>query len=69
MNVALAEADVRAMCDKARVAISAIETLPAGGTRLVCRLSEGAETMRGKLAKHIVAGDVKRFRFYRTYNY
>ncbi len=69
MNLTLAEADVRAMCDKAGVAISAIETLPDGGTRLVCRLGEGADTMRGKLAKHLVAGDVKRFRFYRTYNY
>lgn len=69
MNVTLAEADVRALCDKAGVAISAIETLPAGGTRLVCSLPEGAEAMRGKMAKHLIEGDVKRYRFYRTYNY
>jgi hypothetical protein len=69
MNVALGEDDVRALCDKAGVAISVLETLPQGGTRLVCRLSEGADTMRGKLAKNLIDGDVKRFRFYRTYNY
>jgi hypothetical protein len=64
MNITLAEADVTARCKKAGVSISAIETLPDGGTHLVTTNSEGAETMRQLLAKHLVLGRVKRFAFY-----
>lgn len=66
MNITLPEAEVRALCLKSGVTISAIETLPIGGTRLVCTLSEGADEMRRKLEKHLIAGEVKRFRFYRS---
>ena len=65
MNVTLAEADVTALCKSAGVAISAIEPLPAGGTRLVCISPIGADKMRKKLKKHLIDGAVTRHRFYR----
>jgi hypothetical protein len=63
MNLTLAEAAVVAACEKAQVAISAIETLPAGGTRLVTVNGDGAAIMRRTLAKSIIEGPVKRFAF------
>lgn len=66
MNLKLAEADVAARCKTAGVSISAIEALPGGGTHLVCRTGEGADRMRGLLAKQIIAGRVKRFAYYNT---
>ena len=64
MNLTLAEADVTARCLAAKVSISAIETLPSGGTHLVTTTSEGAEEMRQKLKKFMIEGRVKRFAFY-----
>jgi hypothetical protein len=63
MNVSLAEADVAARCQKAGVAISAIEMLPQGGTHVVLVTSEGADTMRDLFSKQIIDGRVKRFAF------
>jgi hypothetical protein len=63
MNLRLPEAEVTAQCAAAKVAISAIETLPSGGTHLVCVTGEGAEEMRQKLKKHLIEGRVKRFAF------
>lgn len=65
MNVMLDEADVTKQCAAAAVAISAIEPLPAGGTRLVCVSPAGADKMRKKLKKHLIDGVVTRHRFYR----
>ena len=64
MNLTLAEADVVTRCENANISISAIETLPTGGTHLVCTTSEGAESVRHLLKKHIIPGYVKRFAFY-----
>ncbi len=66
MNVTLAEADVIALCLSAGVAISAIEPLPDGGTRLVCVSPNGADTMRKKLKNSLIDGAVPRHRFYRA---
>jgi len=63
MNVNLAEADVFARCAKAGAAISAIETLPQGGTRVVLVTSDGADTMRNLFVKHLIDGRVKRYAF------
>jgi len=63
MNVSLAEADVVARCAKAGVAISAIESLPAGGTHLVTVNGDGAVIMRRAFAKNLIEGPVKRFAF------
>jgi hypothetical protein len=65
MNVSLDEAAVAALCKTAKVAISAIEPLPSGGTRLICVSPLGAETMRKRLKKHLIEGAVVRHRFYR----
>jgi hypothetical protein len=63
LNLALAEADVVARCDKAGVAISAIETLVGGGTHVVTVTSDGAAILRRALREHVIDGRVKRFAF------
>ncbi|MGH6786323.1 MAG: hypothetical protein ACREBO_05790 [Novosphingobium sp.] len=63
MNVSLPEAQVEEQCRKAGVSISAIETLPAGGTHVVCRTSDGAETMRVQFKKSMIEGRVRRYAF------
>ncbi len=51
-----------AKCRDAKVGVSTIERIPAGGVRLVCMSSGGAETMRKKLKSHVMHGDVVRER-------
>jgi hypothetical protein len=63
MNLALAEAEVVAKCEKAGVAISTIETLADGSTRLVCTTGDGAEQMRRLFKKSVVVGFERRFAF------
>lgn len=63
MNVQLGEAEVVALCTKAKVAISAIETLASGGTHVVAVTPEGGDDMRRIFAKHLIKGQVKRFAF------
>lgn len=58
--VALDEGEVVSRCLAANVGISAIEGLPAGGTRLVCMSVEGADAMRRKLKAHLIVGAVLR---------
>lgn len=65
MNLALSEAEVQAACAQANIQISAIEPLPQAGTHVVCVTGEGADALRAKLGKHLIAGKVKRFAFYR----
>lgn len=64
MNASLPEARVAEICAKMSVSISDIETLPCGGTHLVCTTGDGAEEMRQRLRRHIIPGKVKRFAFY-----
>jgi hypothetical protein len=47
-----------AECLKRQVGISAIERLPAGGVRLVCMSSDGAERMRKALKSDLLDGEV-----------
>ena len=58
--VAMSEADVVAKCRTAKVGISAIERIPAGGVRLVCMSTSGAETMRKTFKSHLIQGTVVR---------
>ena len=60
--VTLDEGDVVKRCLAEKVGISAIERLPAGGTRLVCMSVDGAETMFRKLKSHLIKGAVIRQR-------
>lgn len=64
INIALPEGQVGALCQKLGISISDIETLPSGGTHLVCTTGEGAEEMRRQLKRHLIPGKVKRFAFY-----
>lgn len=63
IHLSLDEGAVATRCLSEKVGISAIESLPAGGTRLVCMSGEGAELIRRKLKKHLIDGDVTRERF------
>ncbi|RVQ69217.1 hypothetical protein EKN06_03180 [Croceicoccus ponticola] len=47
---------VETMCAKAKIAISTIEILPKGGTRLVCLTSEDADQARVTFRKSILDG-------------
>ena len=58
MNVSIAQADVVALCRKHAASISAIETLHSGGTRVVLKNNQGAETMRKAFGKKVLAGPV-----------
>lgn len=58
--LSLDEGEVVARCLAANVGVSAIEALPAGGTRLVCMSGFGAETMRKKLKAHLITDTVVR---------
>lgn len=58
--VTLDEGQVAAKCLAEKVGISAIERLPAGGIRLVCMSSDGAERMRRKFKSSLMKQEVER---------
>ncbi len=64
MNLDLPQAEVLAICQGHGVAISDIETLPNGGTHLVCRDSKGAEVIRQKLGNALIRERVHRYAFW-----
>jgi hypothetical protein len=47
-------------CLSEKVGISAIESLPGGGARLVCMSSHGAALIRRKLKAYVIDGEVRR---------
>jgi len=61
--VSLTEDQVIARCKAEDVGISALERLPAGGTRLVCMSSDGAALMTRKLKTSLIANTAKRAPF------
>ena len=63
VNLSLDEGMVVIRCLAEKVRISAIETLPSGGVRLVCTSTEGAEVIRRKLKRYLIHGDVQREAF------
>lgn len=65
MNLDLPEQEVIERCRRAAVAISAIETLPSGGTHLVCVTIEGADAARHLFKQSIILGTVRRASFQR----
>ena len=60
MNVTASQADVRALCERHKTSISAIEALPAGGTRLVLSNADDAAVMRKAFKSKLIVGDVAR---------
>ena len=62
INLSLDEGVVVIRCHSEKVGISAIETLPGGGVRLVCMSSHGAALMRRKLKAYVLDTEVTRER-------
>ncbi len=60
INLNLSEADAREQCATRSIGISAIESLPDGGVRLVCMSSEGAALLRRRLKSQIISDTVRR---------
>jgi hypothetical protein len=60
--LALDERQVIAKCLAEKVGISAIESLPGGGVRLVCMSSDGAASMARALKPHLMQGSITRER-------
>jgi hypothetical protein len=60
VHLGLDEGMVVIRCLSEKVGISAIERLPGGGVRLVCKGSEGAALIRRKLKRYVIPGDVER---------
>jgi len=56
------EGDAIARCLQEKIGVSAIERLPAGGVRLVCMSSAGAQKIRKALKAHLLNEDVTRER-------
>ena len=62
VHLSMPESEAVERCLSAKVGISAIESLPKGGVRLVCMSVDGAEIMRRKLKSHLIKGEVMRLR-------
>lgn len=62
INLNLDEGVVVIRCLSEKVGISAIESLPQGGVRLVCMSSDGAEIIRRKLKPYLIDGETRRER-------
>jgi hypothetical protein len=60
VNLSMPEADVREMCRKGDIGVSALEVLQSGGVRLVTSSVDGAEKIRKKAKSKLVHGDVER---------
>ncbi len=60
INLNLSEADAREQCSTRSIGVSAIESLPDGGVRLVCMSSEGAALLRRRLKSQIISDDARR---------
>jgi len=52
------------MCDRHNVAISAIEPLPDGGTRVVLTNAAGAATIANLFKTKVITGTVRRTSFF-----
>jgi hypothetical protein len=60
INLAMSADEVRHQCQTRQVGVSALETLPDGGVRLVCMSADGAATIRKRLKANLINGDVRR---------
>jgi hypothetical protein len=64
-NLSMTEADVVKHCADKKIAVSVIEALPGGGTRLVTMNGHGAAQIQAKLKTRIIDGEVRREQFVR----
>lgn len=58
MNVGMTQAEVTALCRKHDAAISSIETLHSGGTRVVLKNNTGAEAMRKAFGTKLITTQI-----------
>jgi hypothetical protein len=63
VHLSLDEGVVVIRCLSEKVGVSAIESLPGGGVRLVCMSSHGAALIRRKLKAYVIDGEPQRERF------
>ena len=63
INLSLPEADVTAMCLRHKVAISAIEALQGGGTRVVFNNADDTAVIAKAFRTSIITGTVTRIPF------
>ncbi len=66
INVSVGQAQVVAMCKKHDAIISAIETLPSGGTRVVMMNSADAATIVKAFGTKVLTGTVARTHWMRA---
>ncbi len=66
VNVSVEQAQVIAMCKKHDATISAIETLPSGGTRVVLMNSEDAAKIIKAFGSKVLTGTVTRTHWMRA---
>ncbi len=60
INLQMTETEARQQCATRSIGVSAIESLPDGGVRLVCMSVEGAALLRRRLKSSIIDGTVRR---------
>ena len=60
ININATASAVTATCTRHGLAISAIEDLASGGTRVVLMNGDAADTVRKAFGKKVLLGDVKR---------
>ena len=60
INLSASPADVKAMCTRHSVTISAIEALPDGGTRVVLMNSDATAIIADAFKSKILKGEVRR---------
>ena len=60
MNLDATPDEIRAICAKHKLAISVIEPLLSGGTRVVTTNGDGAATLRKAMKAKLIPGAVKR---------
>jgi len=60
INLTVPVADVTAACVKHQAAITAIEPLPSGGTRVVLKNGDDAARMRKIFSRSLIDGPIKR---------
>jgi len=62
MQLAMSESEALAHCLAEKVGVSAIEALPEGGVRLVCKSVDGADRIRRRFKQKIIGIDRARAR-------
>jgi hypothetical protein len=62
VQLSLDEGVVVIRCMSEKVGVSAIESLPGGGVRLVCMSSDGAALIRRKLKRYVIDSEMIRER-------